>query len=154
MTPHRAFGFWILLIGGGCLTIIFLLGQTYSLVDYETTVAWGLQEPADKIGITGQAFNFGFAVVDTIFYIPVFSVGLWGVWARKTWGLVAMSAACGISVYWPIMVTAAAYIGQGEPGFGYPSPVTYLPLTLPTLLYALWGLWYLHTRRGALFDIP
>ncbi|MFC1672645.1 hypothetical protein ACFL12_00690 [Pseudomonadota bacterium] len=152
MAQSRPTGFWVLIAGGLVLNTLFVLGQVYSLIDYERTVTWGLQEPAAEIGNTGMAFNFGFAVADTVFYVPVFLAGLLGLWQRKAWGAVALTAACGVSVYWPVMSTAAAQFGQGQAGFGYPSPIAYLPLTLPSFVYGVWGMWYLHTHRSELFD--
>lgn len=152
MSESRPIGFWLLILVGVLLNCAYLAGQVYALIDYERTVAWGLQESASDIGVTGMAFNFGFAVADAMFYVPVFLAGLLGLWQRKVWGLMALSAALGISVYWPVMSTAAAQFGQGQVGFGYPSPITYLPLTLPSFVYGVWGLWYLYSRRSQLFD--
>lgn len=151
MPPPRPLGFWMLIIGGAVFSCAFIAGQTLSLIDYERTVAWGLQEPGHAIGITGRAYNFGFAFADTVFYVPVLAVGLWGLWSRKAWARVVMAAALGISVYWPVVCTAALMFGQGQPGFGYAAPEAYLALTLPSLVYGLWGLWYVHNRRADLF---
>ena len=152
MSKGRPMGFWLLIVVGVLLNCAYLVGQVYALINYERTVAWGLQEPASDIGVTGMAFNFGFAVADAMFFVPVFLAGLLGLWRRKVWGLIALTAALGISVYWPVMTTAAALFGQGQAGFGYPSPIAYLPLTLPSFVYGVWGLWYLYSRRSQLFD--
>ncbi len=35
------------------LVIMFFLGQTFSLFNYELTVAWGLQESSEEVGDIG-----------------------------------------------------------------------------------------------------
>lgn len=151
MPPLRPLGFWPLMICGGLLTAVYILGQGVAVIDYERAVAWGFQEPANDVGITGLAFNLGFAFADMLFYVPILIVGLWGLWHRKAWGLPAMAAALGISVYWPTVCTIALVFGHGQAGFGYPDALTYLPLTFSSFVYGVWGLWYLHSRRAQLF---
>lgn len=152
MSQSRPLGFWLLIIGGAVLGAAYIAGQTLSLFDYERTVAWGLQEAEADIGITGRAFNFGFAIADTVFYVPILAAGLWGLWRRASWARVPLVAALGISVYWPLLTTAAAAFGHGQPGFGYLAPAAYLPLTGPSLVYGLWGLWYVHTHTQLFGD--
>ena len=151
MAQPRPFGFWPLMIGGGILAAVFVAGQSVAVVDYERVVAWGLQEPVNDIGITGLAFNLGFAFADTLFYVPILIAGLWSLWHRKAWGLPVMAAALGVSVYWPLVCTAALIFGHGQPGFGYPAATAYLPLTGGSFVYGVWGLWYTYSRRAQLF---
>jgi hypothetical protein len=84
MDRKRGLGFWILISIGILLILMFLLGQTLSLIDYDLTVSLGLQESEEEITKVGVAFAKGFAFGDTVFYIPLFVIGIVGLLKRKS----------------------------------------------------------------------
>ena len=96
---RRPFGFWFLIIIGVFLNVMFLAGQTLSLVDHDLTVSLGLQESEEEISGTGIAFAKGFAFGDTFCYIPLFVSGIVGLLRRRKWGLFSMFGAMAITIY-------------------------------------------------------
>ena len=72
---HRRPGFWLLISIGILLNIMYLLGQTMALIDYDFAVSLGLQESSDQITQVGVALNKGFGLGDTVFYMPLFIAG-------------------------------------------------------------------------------
>ena len=57
----RSFGFQVLIGIAILLTIMFVVGQTLSLIDHDLTVSLGLQESREEISDVGIAFAKGFA---------------------------------------------------------------------------------------------
>lgn len=63
---RASFGFRVLIIVGIVLNLMFLAGQTLSLVDHDLTVSLGLQESKEELSDVGIAFAKGFAFGDTV----------------------------------------------------------------------------------------
>ena len=138
----RTTGFWWLQIPGWLLVVYLVYAQIPPAFDYELGVSMGTQEAAATITAVGVAFWYGFAFADTLFYIPVLVAGLIGVWKRRRWGHVTLAAALGITVYWPVVVLAAAVKARTAPGWNLGDETAYW-LVLPVIaLWALWGLWW------------
>ncbi len=154
MQPRRPAGFWVLQGVGLFLCVMLLAGQTLSLVDYDLTVAMGLQEPAGQITEVGVAFNLGFAAGDTIVYLPLLVAGLAGLWLGRPWGAVALAAALGITAYWPVVGLFMLFFAEGAPGFAFPYLAAYVAGLVPVAVFGLWGLWYLARHRGQLVSGP
>lgn len=62
----------------------------------------GTQEPAERVTEVGVAFWKGYAGADLIFYTPLLGFGLAGHLRETFWAPVVLSAALGVTVYWPI----------------------------------------------------
>jgi hypothetical protein len=145
---RRSFGFWFLVIVGVFLNVMFLAGQTLSLIDYDLTVSLGLQESVDEISNTGVAFAKGFAFGDTVCYIPLFGIGIVGLLRSRTWGLFAMFGALSITVYWPLVHLYAIYAGKSYMHLSHEKYLSY-SIILPLIaLYGLWGMWFLYKNRA------
>ena len=150
MGKKRGLGFWILISIGMLLIPMFLLGQTLSLVNYDLTVLLGLQESEEEITKVGIAFAKGFAFGDTVFYIPLFVIGIVGLLKRKTWGLFSMVGALAVSIYWPIVSLFAIFIGRDAMSL-MPQKYTSFSILLPLIiLYGLWGIWFLYKNQKKL----
>ena len=147
MPAQNSVGFWVL--GGGALFICVTrpVGQTMSLIDYDLTVSWGLQEPASEITAMGVVLNKAFAAADTVVYLPLMVIGLAGLWLRKKWGLIALSAGLGITAYWIIEVLYFIYAARGLPGFTLSKQTTFTLMLVPLVVYAIWGLVFLCRDR-------
>ena len=146
----RGLGFWILIIVAIFLNIMFLLGQTWSLFDYEFTVSIGLQESLEEIKEIGVAFAKGFAFGDTVFYIPLFIIGIVGLFKRRSWGIFSMFGALAITAYWPLVHLYTIYIGKNVLELN-PEKYIYYPIFfLLLVIYALWGMWFLYRNRDVL----
>ena len=129
------------------LVIMFLLGQTFSLFNYELTVAWGLQESSEEVGSVGVAFLKGYAFGDTIFYIPLLILGIIGLIKSRKWGLYSMFGALVISVYWPATILYAISIERTAITLApdkYISFSVFLPLIM---VYGLLGMLYLYRHK-------
>jgi hypothetical protein len=149
---RRPFGFRFLIITGIFLCIMFLAGQTLSLIDHDLTVALGLQESEAEITKTGIAFAKGFALGDTICYLPLFAAGIIGLLRRKAWGPWAMFGALAITVYWPVVHLYAMSIGRDSMHLSSSKHLTYAVILPLIALYGLWGMWFLYRNRGRLAD--
>lgn len=131
--------------GAGIFLCVWLfLGQTMALVDYEFTISLGLQEAASAVTDIGVAYNKAFGVADTLFYLPLLVIGLVGYGLGKTWGVVPLAAALGITAYWPIVCLYALYAAKGAPGFTFSSHMLYTIILVPVAAYGLWGLAFLY----------
>lgn len=152
MENKRPSGFWILLGIGILLNIFYLIGQTMAFINYDFTVAMELQEPAEEITAIGVAFNKGFGFGDTIFYIPIFLMGIVGLLKRKEYGLYAMAGAMAVTVYWPAVTLSTLYFAKGDEGFYFTDYLTY-SIVLPLIsLYGLWGLFFVFRNRKRLIQ--
>lgn len=146
-TVKRSFGFWILISIGIVLNIMFIAGQTMSLIDHDLTVSFGLQESEEEIGKVGIAFARGFAFGDTVLYIPLFIIGIIGLVKRKSWGTFFMFGALAITVYWPVVHLFAIHSGKSSLNLSSDKYLSYSVILPLITLYGLWGMWYLYKNR-------
>lgn len=150
MNLKRGLGFWILIIIAIFLNIMFLLGQTWSLFDYEFTVSIGLQESLAEVKEIGVAWAKGFAFGDTIFYMPLFIIGIVGLFKRRFWGILSMFGALAITAYWPLVHLYTMYIGKNAFELS-PEKYVYYPIFfLLLVIYSLWSMWFLYKKRDGL----
>ena len=146
----KSVGFWILISVGLLLLLFLLVGQTFSLINYEAAVAYGLQESVQEVSEVGIAFAKGFAFADTLVYIPLLLLGIVGLLKRKKWGVYLMFASCAISVYWPLVHLYAIYIEKNAIVLDPEKYITF-PITLSLIIiYGLWGMWYLYKNQKVL----
>ena len=150
MSGRRPAGFWIMVSVSFLLLILLLIGQTMAFIDYDFTVSIGLQEAMDVVGEMGVATNKGFGVGDTIIYIPLTLLGLFGLLKGRRWGLYSMAGSMAITAYWPVTCMFILVFAKNSPGFNFTSYLSYSILLTLVSLYGLWGLWYLYRRRDIL----
>jgi hypothetical protein len=126
---------------------MFVAGQTMSLIDHDLTVSLGLQESEEEIGKVGIAFARGFALGDTVLYIPLFVIGIIGLVKRRSWGTFFMFGALAVTVYWPVVHLFAIYAGRSSMHLSSEKYLSY-SIILPLIaLYGLWGMWFLYKNR-------
>ena len=106
-TRERGIAFWALQGPGWLLLSYLIYAQGIPAFGYELGVAMGTQEPVEMITEVGAAFWYGFALGDLLTYIPLLCVGLIGHLRGTDWGRIALAAAFGITVYWPVVSLAA-----------------------------------------------
>jgi hypothetical protein len=104
-------------VPGWLLLLYLAYAQVPAALDYEFGVRMGTQEPAEAITEVGVAFWYGFAFADLVIYIPLLAAGLIGAWRDYRWGRVLLGAALGITVYWPVVVLAAALDARDAAGW-------------------------------------
>ena len=126
-------------IPGWLLLGYLLYAQVPAAFDYETGVRMGTQEAADAITAVGAAFWYGFAFADLTVYIPLLAAGLVGFRLGARWGQALLAAALGITVYWPIVVLAAAVDARDAAGWRIDETPYWivLPIILGWALFAL-----------------
>lgn len=134
----RGLSFWGLQIPGWLLLVYLVCAQGIPAFDYELGVSMGTQEPAEMITEVGTSFYYGFALADLLIYIPILLFGLVGQIRRSSWAGIALAAALGITVYWPIVCLAALVEARGAAGWNL-SNETQFWVGLP--LIAVWGAW-------------
>jgi len=144
---EKSYGFRVLIIVAILLNIMFVAGQTLSLIDHDLTVELGLQESKEEISEVGIAFAKGFAFGDTVFYIPLFAIGIIGLLKRRLWGIFSMFGALAVTVYWPVVHLFAIYAGRSSMHLSSEKYLSY-SIILPLIaLYGLWGMWFLYKNR-------
>ncbi len=146
---RRGIGFWGVQGPGWLLLAYLVYAQGVPAFDYDLGVAMGTQEPATAISEVGVAFWWGFAFGDLVVYIPLLVLGLVGHLMGTDWGRVALAAALGITLYWPVVCLAAVTDARGAPGWSLAGEIAYWIVLPPIALWALWGLWHVARRPKA-----
>ena len=145
----RNFGFWALIVIGILLLLLLLVGQTLAVFDFDLAITLGLQETSREIGEVGIAFAKGFALADTVVYVPLLILGIIGLLTNKKWGYPAMMISLGITLYWPVVHLYAIYIEKEAINLDPEKYITF-PITLTFLMvYGLFGMWYLYKNQTA-----
>lgn len=145
---HKDKSFWMLISIASVLVLMFLVGQTLGVFNYDLAVTIGMQESENEIGKVGIAFAKGFGLADTVIYIPLFLFGIFGLLKNKRWGKYAMFGALAISVYWPIVHLYAIFIDKISITL-LPEKYLYYPIILSfIIIYGLWGMRYLYKKRS------
>ncbi len=142
-TMKRQSTFWALQGFGWLLLIWLIYAQGISAFGYELGVAMGTQEPAERITEVGAAFWYGFALGDLLIYIPLLCFGLIGHLRGQNWGSIALAAALGITVYWPVVTLAALVRARDAAGWNVSSETPYWVACLVIAAWGAWGLWIL-----------
>jgi len=146
-TKKRTTGFWFLIGFGVLLNIAYVLGQTMAVINYDFAVSIDLQEPVNEITEIGVALNKGFGFGDTVFYIPLFVIGIIGLLKRTTLGLFAMLGAMAVTVYWPVVGLSTVIFAKGAPGWHFTDYTSYSILLSLIALYGIWGFMFLYKNR-------
>jgi len=147
---NRTNGFWFLIGFGVLLNIVYVLGQTMAIINYDFAVSIALQESVNEITEIGVALNKGFGFGDTVFYIPLFVIGIIGLLKRSAFGLFAMFGAMAITIYWPIVGLSTVLFAKGAPGWHFTDYSSYSIFLSLIVLYGIWGFWFLYKYRGVL----
>jgi len=142
-TRKHGYAFWAIQIPGWLLLIYLIYAQGISAFGYELGVAMGTQEPVEAITEVGAAFWYGFALGDLLTYIPILCVGLIGHWRRAHWGRIALAAALGITVYWPVVSLAALVEARDAAGWKVSNEMPYWVVCLLIAAWGAWGLWFI-----------
>ena len=150
MNKKRRIGFWSLISIGILLGIFLIVGQTFSLINYDLAIALGLQESEQEVGKVGIAFGKGFAFSDTVFYIPLLIAGIIGLLKGKKWGLYSMFGSLAISVYWPIVHLYAIYIGRNVIVLNPDKYISFPIILSLIIIYGLWGMRLLYNHQSEL----
>ena len=147
MTNKRGASFWIIQIPGWLLLVYLVAAQGISAFSYDLGVKMGSQEPAEVVTEVGTTFWYGFAFGDLVWYIPILAAGLIGHALARRWGTIALAAALGITIYWPIVCMAAVVDARDASGWNLPSETPYWVVLSIITAWAAWGLVVLFKGR-------
>ena len=147
----KGVSFWILIGVGALLNIIYLMGQTMAVINYEFTVSIGLQEPIEEITALGVAWNQGFGLGDTIVYIPLFISGIIGLLNNREFGIYCMMGALSITIYWTIVSMSTLYYARKLQAWDFSDYTSYFVVLGLIVFYGIWGLWYVYKNRRKLY---
>ena len=142
----KSIGFWILISISSLMVIMFLVGQTLSLFNYNLTLELGLQESEKEVGKVGRAFLKGYAFGDSIVYIPLLIAGIVGLLNNRRWGKYSMFAALSISVYWPATILYAIFIERIAITLQPDKYISFSILLTSIMIFGLWGMRYLYKK--------
>jgi hypothetical protein len=132
---------WLLQATGWLLLIYLSYAQLIPVFNYQLGVEMGTQEPVEQVTEVGVAYWKAFAFGDLVIYAPLLLTGLIGHLLHRRWGHIALAAALGITVYWPIVSLAAVHSAREAEGWMLGNPVEYW-IVLPIIaLWGFWGLW-------------
>ncbi|RLD62678.1 MAG: hypothetical protein DRI95_12770 [Bacteroidetes bacterium] len=147
MDTRKNKGYWFLITFSSILLLFLIVGQSYSLIDYNYIVSIGLQESSEEVTKVGIAWLKAFAIGDTLAYIPLLLLGIIGMIKKRKWGYFSMFASLAISVYWPIVNLSAIYLAKNDINLNADKYVSF-SIILPILsIYGLWGMFYLYKNR-------
>ena len=141
MTTRNS-GFWLIQVPGWMLVVYLTYAQAIPAFNYELGVRMGTQESAAQITEVGAAFWYGFAFADLIIYIPLLAAGLLGHSKKRQWSFAILGAALGITLYWPVVVLAAAVDARDAAGWVIDEAPFWIVLPI-IFAWALWSLWHI-----------
>ena len=145
---RRSGAFWGVQVPGWALLVYLVYAQGIAAFGYDLGVAMGTQEPASRITEVGAAFWYGFALGDLLIYIPLLAAGLVGHACGRAWGRIAMAAALGITLYWPVVSLAALVDARDAAGWHVASEAPYWVVCGLVILWSAWGLWAAFRESG------
>lgn len=128
--------FWVIQIPGWLLFAYLVIAQCTAALSYALGIKMGTQEPAERITEVGVAFFKGYAGADLVFYVPLLGLGLLAHAMAAAWSAVALGAALGITVYWPVACLWTVSAARGAEGWDLPREEQYW-FVLPVI--AGWG---------------
>ena len=123
-TP-RGRTWWALQATGWLFLAYLIYAQLIPVFDYQLGVEMGTQEFAEQVTEVGAAYWKAFAFGDLVTYAPLLLAGLIGHLLRRRWGRIALAAALGITVYWPIVSLAAVHSARRVEGWMLSNPIEY-----------------------------
>ena len=143
----RKKSYWFIIIFSSILLLFLIVGQSFSLIDYNYIVSIGLQESSEEVTKVGIAWLKAFAIGDTLAYIPLLILGIIGMVKKSKWGYISMFASLAISVYWPIVNLSAIYLAKNDINLNADKYVSF-SIVLPIIsIYGLWGMFYLYKNH-------
>jgi len=139
------------IVGFNLLNILlWTIGQGGAVIAYDTVASWGFQDPRSILDPVIVEVNRGIGLSDMIIMMPLFMIGVVGLWQLKFYGAVASWMAFGCSIYWPTIYWICQHF-YGQAG------IKYLPTTLQNTIilsiifgFTLWASWYLFRNYKAL----
>jgi len=130
--------------------LLWSVGQTGALLDYDRIAEWGLQDARSLVDPVIVQVNQGIALADTIVMLPLFALAVVGILMKRFFGLVVSWLALGVTLYWPVVYWSSQsfYSQAGTLHVPVASATVIVPATF--MVTGGWAAWYL-ARHRALF---
>lgn len=132
-------GVWFALAALAILFLVAWAGQAYSLIDWDGAVELGLQNDrftGDEIERTWAKENWGIAVADMLWPVPIGIIALVGLLRRKFYGFAAGLMEFSIGVYFPLVFSINRWSDLSG------TAIVALCLFLIPSLLGIAGLWF------------
>ncbi len=147
MTLRKKSAYYLLIGLSILLTVVYLAGQTLSMIDCELATSFGLNEPKEQLTKLGLALNKEFGFADVFVYLPLLIVGIIFLIKKSTMGFFAMCAAMAITIYWPVVSMSTLFYAKGAPGFTFDDFLSYSIFLSIIAFFGLWGFVFLYRNR-------
>jgi len=140
-------GIWIIVVFHIVNLILWTLGQTLAIFNYDLVASWGLQDQRDLIDPAIVEVNRGIALADTYLLLPVFLIAVIGLVRLRWFGAIASWMAFALTLYWPVVFWSSQKF-LAEAGIKH-QPMSIAVVLLPAcfMAFSLWGTWYLARQR-------
>jgi hypothetical protein len=128
--------------------VLWIIGQTGAVLDYDRVAEWGLQDPRILLDPAIVEANRAIGLTDTIVMLPLYLVAVVGLLGRRFYGAVASWLVFGMSLYWPVMFWCSQAFYAEAAIEHAPTSMSAVVVPGATALIAAWGSWYLARRRA------
>ncbi|MBC8479590.1 MAG: hypothetical protein H8D46_03920 [FCB group bacterium] len=152
MTRKRTPAFWFITIFIALSIVLMLVGQTMSVINYDFTVRYGLQESVEEVSEFGVQVNRAFGVGDTLVFVPLLIVSIIGLWLRKRWALLMTTATAAVSAYWSVTILFILLWGPGCAGYNYAPGAEIWTFVLAYTAFGFWCTFYVLFRGEKLIQ--
>jgi len=133
-------------------SILWIIGQGGAVVAYDSVAELGFQhdikETADPVIIE---VNRGIAVGDVVIQLPLFILGIIGLWRLRFYGAVASWMGLGMNLYWITVAWVKQYFYVNASFKCEPFPVSLHGVLTFFFLFSVWGCWYLFKKRAIFY---
>jgi len=146
--------YWSIVVINVLAALVFLVGQTTEVFNYDWTVSVGLQEPPEEIGFGMVQVNRAFGAVDTIINIPLLLSSAFGLAHRKQVSLICTAAMGGVNLYWSVEVAFIFWFmkSQHVPEWTHTPPVEVWVFVWFFAVYGVFVLSFLYYYWGRLLS--
>jgi len=145
MSPRPAV-FWVIVAFLIIDLFFFFVGQTASLLAYDFTVRWGLQESVEAVGEYGVQVNRSFGLADSLVGVPLIVLSLVGLLLGRRWSLTSLAAFMGLTLYWTTCTSGMLLFLPGVPGYNLAPGIGYWIVFAVHIAFALWTLFLIASR--------
>lgn len=149
----RPTAFWVISVFLSLSLVFLLLGQTSAIFTYDWAVSLGLQESVEDVSAHGVEVNRAFGVGDTVVYVPLVALSLFGLVRRKRWSIPVTGAVMGISAYWASTILAMLLLLPGTADFNLVPGAAYWVILGTYIVMGIWGIIYLSVRGDRLTEV-
>ena len=129
-------------------SVVWIVGQGGAVVSYDSVADRGFQQRRETIDPIIVEVNQGIALGDVLIHLPLFIVGIVGLWRRKAYGAVAAWMAMASHLYWITVAWSKNFYHLRSTTFYEPIALSLHIGMVFIVLFSLWAIWYLFRKRS------